>query len=162
MALVGRPEVVILDEPTAGMDPEARAATRRIIGELRDDGAAILLTSHDLADVERLADRIAVLVDGRVVAAGTPAELMAAVTPSVRVRLDRPLDPAEIEALGGAIGRSVVALEAGRYRIDGVAPSPTMIAALTTWCADADRRIVELTTVGGSLEDAYLQLVGAA
>ncbi len=77
MALVGRPEVVILDEPTAGMDPEARAATRRIIGELRADGAAILMTSHDLVDVERLADRIAVLVDGRIVATGTPASLMA-------------------------------------------------------------------------------------
>jgi ABC-2 type transport system ATP-binding protein len=77
MALVGRPEVVVLDEPTAGMDPEARAATRRIVGELRDDGVAILLTSHDLTDVERLADRIAVLVGGRIVAAGTPASLMA-------------------------------------------------------------------------------------
>ena len=162
MALVGRPEVVILDEPTAGMDPEARAATRRIIGELRDDGAAILLTSHDLTDVERLADRIAVLVGGRVVAAGSPAELMAAVSPSVRVRLDRPLDAMEIEALGVAVGGAVVALEPGRYRIEGVPTSPAMIAALTTWCAAADRRIVELITVGGSLEDAYLELVGAA
>ncbi len=160
MALVGRPEVVILDEPTAGMDPEARAATRRIIADLRDEGAAILLTSHDLADVERSADRIAVLVGGRVVASGSPHELMAAVTPSLRVSLDRPLDPAEIAALGGAIGGSVVALEAGRYRIDGVSASPTTIAAVTSWCAAADRRIVELTTVGGSLEDAYLELVG--
>ena len=58
MALVGRPEVVILDEPTAGMDPEARAATRAIVADLRAAGVAILLTSHDLADVERLADRI--------------------------------------------------------------------------------------------------------
>ncbi len=160
MALVGRPEVVILDEPTAGMDPEARATARRIIGELRDDGAAILLTSHDLADVERSADRIAVLVGGRVVASGTPTELMAAVSPSVRVRIDHPLDPAEIEALGRAIGGSVVAIEAGRYRIDGVSADPLTIAALTAWCAAADRRIVELTTVGGSLEDAYLELVG--
>jgi ABC-2 type transport system ATP-binding protein len=162
MALVGRPEVVILDEPTAGMDPEARAATRRIIADLRDEGAAILLTSHDLADVERSADRIAVLVGGRVVASGSPHELMAAVTPSLRISLDRPLDPAGIAALGGAIGGSVVALEAGRYRIEGVPASPTTIAAVTSWCAAADRRIVELTTVGGSLEDAYLELVGEA
>ncbi len=160
MALVGRPEVVILDEPTAGMDPEARAATRRIIADLRDEGAAILLTSHDLADVERSADRIAVLVGGRVVASGSPHELMAAVTPSLQISLDRPLDPAEIAALGDAIGGSVVALEAGRYRIEGVSASPTTIAAVTSWCAAADRRIVALTTVGGSLEDAYLELVG--
>ncbi len=64
VALVGRPEVAILDEPTAGMDPEARAATRMILHELRGDGVAILLTSHDLTDVERLADRI-VLLAGR-------------------------------------------------------------------------------------------------
>jgi ABC-2 type transport system ATP-binding protein len=162
MALVGRPEVVILDEPTAGMDPEARAATRRIVGELRDAGAAILLTSHDLTDVERLADRIVVLVGGRVVAAGSPAELMAAVSASVRVRLDRPLEPAEIAALGAAVGGSVVALEPGHYRIDGVPASPATVAALTAWCAAADRRIVALTTAGGSLEEAYLELVGAA
>jgi ABC-2 type transport system ATP-binding protein len=162
MALVGRPEVVILDEPTAGMDPEARAATRRIVAELRDGGAAILLTSHDLTDVERLADRIVVLVGGRVVAAGSPGELMAAVSPSVRVHLDRPLDAMEVEALGATLGGTVVALEPGHYRIDGVLASPAVIAELTTWCAAADRRIVALTTVGGSLEDAYLELVGAA
>jgi ABC-2 type transport system ATP-binding protein len=162
MALVGRPEVVILDEPTAGMDPEARAATRRIIADLRDEGAAILLTSHDLADVERSADRIVVLVDGRVVASGSPSELMAAVTPSVRFSLDRPLDATEIAGLGRAVGGSVVALEAGRYRVDGITADPTTIAALTEWCATADRRIVELKTVGGSLEDAYLALVGGS
>jgi ABC-2 type transport system ATP-binding protein len=162
MALVGRPDVVILDEPTAGMDPEARAATRGIVGALRDDGAAILLTSHDLADVERSADRIAVLAGGRIVASGSPAELMAAASSSLRVRLDPPLEPADVDALGGAIGGAVVAIDTGRYRIDGVAPSPATIAALTAWCAATDRRVVELTTVGGTLEDAYLELVGRA
>ena len=142
------------------MDPEARATTRRVIADLRDEGAAILLTSHDLADVERSADRIAVLVGGHLVASGSPSELMAKVMPSVRVSFDRPLDPTEIAGLGGAIGGSVVVLEAGRYRIDGIAADPTTIAALTTWCATADRRILGLQTVGGSLEDAYLELVG--
>ncbi len=77
LALVGRPEVVVLDEPTAGMDPEARVTTRAIIEDLRAGGAAILLTSHDLTDVERLADRICILDGGRIVASGTPAELIA-------------------------------------------------------------------------------------
>ena len=97
LALVGRPEVVILDEPTAGMDPEARATTRAIVADLRGDGAAILLTSHDLTDVERLADRIYVLGGGpdrrlrdarRSCAAG--------VRPRLRFRLDRPLDADEV------------------------------------------------------------------
>jgi ABC-2 type transport system ATP-binding protein len=71
VALAGRPEVLLLDEPTAGMDPEARAVTRELITDLRADGVAILLTSHDLVDVERLADRVAVLVAGRIVAHGS-------------------------------------------------------------------------------------------
>src|SRR5262249_57061288 len=77
LALVGRPDVAILDEPTSGMDVEARASTRELLGSLRDDGVAVLLTSHDLADVERLADRIAIIDRGRLVAAGSPDELSA-------------------------------------------------------------------------------------
>jgi ABC-2 type transport system ATP-binding protein len=75
VALVGRPEVLILDEPTAGMDPEARAVTRELIAAERAAGAAILLTSHDLVDVERLADRVVVIAAGRILAVGTVAEV---------------------------------------------------------------------------------------
>ena len=120
VALVGRPEVAILDEPTAGMDPEARAATRAVITDLRAEGAAILLTSHDLTDVERLADRIAILAGGRIVATGTVAALTAGLRPRLRVRLDRPLDDRELLALGGAAGGDVVELEPGRYEIDAL------------------------------------------
>src|SRR6185295_8379756 len=113
LALVGRPEVAILDEPTAGMDVEARAATRDLLAGLRDDGVAILLTSHDLADVERLADRIAVIDRGRLVAIGSPAELTSASAPVLRFRLAAPLDEpdrvalaarlAEVHSGGGAV-----------------------------------------------------------
>ncbi len=81
------------------MDPEARAATRAIVAAEREEGAAILLTSHDLTDVERLADRIVILDAGRVVASGTPAELRAGATARLRFRLDRPLDAAELVSL---------------------------------------------------------------
>jgi len=166
LALVGRPEVVILDEPTAGMDPEARAATRAIVAGLRETGAAILLTSHDLIDVERLADRICVLDGGRVIASGTPAELTAGAVPRLRFRLDRALGMADLAALSAAIARvrsgaSVVADGDGaRYRLEGAAPDPAFVAALAAWCAGADRLIVELRAGGGSLEDVYLELVG--
>ena len=125
LALVGRPEVVILDEPTAGMDPEARATTRAIVADLRADGAAILMTSHDLTDVERLADRIYVLVAGRIVAAGTPAELRAGVTARLRFRLDRALGTDEVAALERALGAIRPGLtvrpdgDGGRYRLEG-------------------------------------------
>ncbi len=78
VALVGRPDVLVLDEPTAGMDPEARAVTRELVAGLRDAGAAILLTSHDLVDVERLADRVVVIAAGRVLAEGTVADVRGA------------------------------------------------------------------------------------
>jgi ABC-2 type transport system ATP-binding protein len=77
VALVGRPDVLVLDEPTGGMDPEARVLTRGILDGLRGDGAAILMTSHDLVDVERLADRVVIIRDGRVLASSTPAVLQA-------------------------------------------------------------------------------------
>jgi ABC-2 type transport system ATP-binding protein len=162
VALVGRPEVLILDEPTAGMDPEARVATRSIIDGRRGDGAAILLTSHDLVDVERLADRIVIIVEGRMVASGSATELAAGLRPRLRFRLDRPLTTEELPAVTTAIGANVRMTDPGGYEVDGVAPSPALLATLTAWCAANDRMVVESTSVGGSLEDAYLALVEGA
>ncbi len=167
LALVGRPDVLVLDEPTAGMDPEARAATRAIVAAEREAGAAILLTSHDLTDVERLADRIIIIDAGRVVASGTPEALRAGAAAGLRFRLDRALRPADATDLERALAasRADVTLapdgDDGRYRIQGAAPDAGLIAALAAWCAAADRVIVDLRTAGGSLEDVYLDLVAA-
>src|SRR3954447_6777674 len=75
-ALVGRPELVFLDEPTAGMDPQARASTWDLVRQLRDRGTTIVLTTHLLDEAEQLCDRVAIIVAGRVAALGTPRELM--------------------------------------------------------------------------------------
>ena len=80
-ALAGEPDLLVLDEPTAGMDPEAKRSTRALIAGLRAEGRAILLTTHDLADVERLADRVVILARGRIVAEGAPATLIASPSP---------------------------------------------------------------------------------
>ncbi len=174
LALVGRPELAILDEPTAGMDVEARAATRELLSGLRASGTTVILTSHDLADVERLADRIAILDRGRIVALGAPDELTAAGSAGLRFRLAAPLEAADradlterLAAVGGRAGASPGSIEddggAGRYRVAGAAPpSPAVVAALAAWCADRGARIVELRTGGGSLEERYLELIGAA
>jgi ABC-2 type transport system ATP-binding protein len=166
LALVGRPEVLVLDEPTAGMDPEGRAATRAIVADLRAAGVAILLTSHDLGDVERMADRVCVLREGRIVAFGTPAALAGGVQPRLRFRLDRPVIGTDLVQLGERLARAtpdailVVEADGAQYCVDGVAPDPGLVAALAGWCADAGRLIVESRTVGATLEEAYLELVG--
>jgi ABC-2 type transport system ATP-binding protein len=166
LALVGRPDVAILDEPTAGMDVEARAATRELLAGLRDEGVAILLTSHDLADVERLADRIAIIDRGRLLAEGSPGELTAA-SPTVRFALATPLSEGDRAALGDrlATGGTVTIAEdggPGRYRADGLDPSPAAVAAVAAWFEAKRVLLVELRTGGGTLEERYLELIGGA
>jgi ABC-2 type transport system ATP-binding protein len=168
VALVGRPDVLLLDEPTAGLDPEARMVVRKLVAEARSGGAAILLTSHDLTDVERLADRIAVIDRGRVVASGTPAELTSGVGSAIRFRVGRPLETAEAATIqrhlhdvhGLTEAKLVADGGPGRYRVDGVpAITPAAVAALAAGAAEAGVTIVELRAGGGTLEEAYFALL---
>jgi ABC-2 type transport system ATP-binding protein len=165
LALIGRPELVVLDEPTAGMDPAAKATTRQLIANLRADGVSVLLTTHDMDDVERLADRVALIDRGRLVALGTLSELTAGAKARVRFRLAVSLSEPELVALGqrlGAIDSAARVASDGpqRYRVDGAAAGPELIAALADWCAERDIQVVELDAGGGSLEERYLELVG--
>jgi ABC-2 type transport system ATP-binding protein len=166
LALVGRPELLVLDEPTAGMDPAAKAAVRALLGDLREAGRTILLTTHELADVERLADHVVVIDRGRVLAKGTPAELVAGASPILRFRLAGPVEPhvilgaedaASLEAaLGGSLDADGAA---GRYRLAGRAPDPDLVARLAAWCAARGLLVAELRTTGGSLEEWFLELI---
>ena len=165
LALVGRPEVLILDEPTAGLDPEARAIVRALIAEERATGGAILLTSHDLTDVERLADRIVILRAGRIAAAGTPAELATGLRPRLRFRLDRALETHDLERLDAAVQAAIPGAgigptgDVGWLEVLDVGPSPELIAAVADACRTAGWLIVESRATGGSLEDRYLELI---
>jgi ABC-2 type transport system ATP-binding protein len=163
LALVGRPEMVFLDEPTAGMDPVARSATRDLVRSLAGSGVAVLLTTHDLDDVERCADRVAILHRGRIVAEGTPGEL-AGSGGGLRLRARQPL---ETEALARSLRARwpdvrAARVENGWISIADVDPGPDLIAAVAAWAADAGIHITELRTGAASLEDRYLQLTGHA
>jgi ABC-2 type transport system ATP-binding protein len=167
LALIGRPELLVLDEPTAGMDPAAKQATRDRIAALRAAGTTIVLTTHELGDVERLADHVAVLDRGRVVAYGTPAELTGAGAPRVRFRLSSRLEDGDGAALVAAVAQGtavrLVAAGAGAaYEIQGLdtAPDPRLVAALAAWCAERGLLITELRLGAASLEERYLELVG--
>jgi ABC-2 type transport system ATP-binding protein len=159
LALVGRPELVALDEPTAGMDIEGRAATRELLGAFRGDGVTVLLTSHDLGDVEKVADRIAILDRGRIVGLGTPAELAGAGEAAMRFRLDRRLETEDLVTLARDVA-AVLGEGDRRYRFDGVTGTPALISALTSWCAERGILVVELRVGGATLEERYLELVG--
>jgi len=162
LALVGRPELLILDEPTAGMDPAAKVLVRELLGELRAAGRTMLVTTHELSDAERLADRVAVLDRGRVIALGTPAEVIAGGTPVLRFRARAPLEPADAAALGVALGGTLHDDGmAGRYRLVGRAPDPALVATLAAWAAERGLLLAEVRTTGGSLEERFLELVRA-
>jgi ABC-2 type transport system ATP-binding protein len=167
VALVGRPDLVVLDEPTAGMDVEARAATRDLLGRLREDGVTILLTSHDLTDVERLADRVAIIDRGRIASLGAPGGVAAAGVRVLRFRLSAALTAADRVLLETRIGlgRTQVTLAEdggpGRYRLDGLSPDPASIAAVADWCAERGALIIDLRTGGTTLEERYLDLIGS-
>jgi len=169
LALVGRPELLVLDEPTAGMDPEAKAVVRALIADLRSAGRTILLTTHELADVERLADRVVVMDHGRAVAAGTPAELVAGSGPILRFRLAGrdgavvAIDADELDALGAALGGSLGPDGGpGRHRLAGRAPDPRAIAYLAGWCEQRGLLLAELQTSGGTLEERFLELIAGS
>ena len=168
LALIGRPELLVLDEPTAGMDPAAKQATRDRIATLRATGTTILLTTHELGDVERLADRVAILDRGRLVALGTPAELTGSGAPRIRFRLSSPLDPADAAALAAALspggtGHVTTAGPGASYEVEGLATDAVdsrLVAALATWCASRGLLLTELRLGAASLEERYLELVG--
>lgn len=155
LALVGRPEVVFLDEPTAGVDPRGRLAIRGQIADLRAAGVCVLLTTHELEEAERVADRIVIMDHGRVVASGTPAELAASDPTGARIRFGAPagLDTAD---LGRAVEARVVEHRPGEYTV-AAAGDPATIARLTAWLAERNLPLSDLRT-GSRLEEVFLHL----
>lgn len=155
LALVGRPEMLFLDEPTAGVDLEGRDLIRSLVRTLAEDGAAVLLTTHDLAEAEQLADRVVILDHGHIVADGSPAELMGdAEGEDLRFGAAPGLDTASLAA---AIGGPVREVTPGEYEV-GLAPTPRVVAALTSWLAEHDQPLVDLRARRQRLEDVFRRL----
>lgn len=158
LALVGRPEVLFLDEPTAGVDPEGRRAVRDVVAGLRHAGRCVVLTTHELAEAERLADRVVIVHRGRVVAEGTPQSLAAATGGAGSVAFGA-APGLDVAALGAALGAAVAEESPGRYRV-AAGGTPALTAALTAWLAARDLSLSDLRA-GRSLEETYLAIVGA-
>jgi ABC-2 type transport system ATP-binding protein len=154
LALVGRPSIVFLDEPTAGIDPAGRRLIRRTVADLRDEGVTVVLTTHDLDEAEALADRVVIIDHGRVLADGPPAALRRGGDEDVLFGAEPGLDTV---ALAAAVGGPVHEMTPGEYRAN-VAPTPATVAALTRWLADHDLPLADLRAGRQRLEDVFLRL----
>jgi ABC-2 type transport system ATP-binding protein len=155
LALVGRPRVAFLDEPTNSVDVQGRQLIRRLVRELAHDGVCVVLTTHDLDEAEKLADRVVILDNGRLLTSGTPGELMSAGgSREIRFGAQAGLDTA---TLGKELMAAIEEESPGEYRID-VEPSPANIAALTNWLAARDLHLADLRAGRQRLEDVFLRM----
>ncbi|HPY23878.1 MAG: type transport system ATP-binding protein [Actinomycetota bacterium] len=158
-AIVGRPELVFLDEPTAGMDAHARLVVWELIDALRRDGVTVVLTTHQLKEAEELADQIVIIDRGSPVASGTPAELMrSGAEDQLRFTAPRRLDLALLVA---ALPEGYRATEPspGEYLVEGKI-DPQVLATVTSWCARLNILATDLRVENRSLEDVFLDLTG--
>ena len=158
-AVVGRPELVFLDEPTAGMDAHARIVVWELIDALRRDGVTVVLTTHQLTEAEELADRLVIIDHGVAVATGTPAELMRSGAEN-QLRFTRPR-MLDLSLLVSALPEGYRATETapGEYLVEGHI-DPQVLATVTAWCARLDVLATDMRVEQRSLEDVFLELTG--
>ncbi len=162
MALVGRPELVFVDEPTAGMDPQGWRTTWELLTELRADGVTVVLTTHYMEEAERLADCVHIIDRGRLVVSGSPLELTRGGRVStIRLVVTKPFPAGAPESLRQRLGEGteVTQLDDVSLVITGPADSTTL-ATVSAWCEE-NRVLPETLTLGQrTLEDVFLELTG--
>jgi ABC-2 type transport system ATP-binding protein len=157
MALIARPELLFLDEPTTGMDPHARRMTWELIRTLRADGVSVVLTTHYLDEAEEQADNVIVLHVGRIVAEGTPAELTKAGSGG-QIRFSARSGLAVDDLKSALPGHSQVTEERPGSYLVRAEVTPALLAAVTSWCADQGVLAEGLSVERRSLEDVFLAL----
>jgi ABC-2 type transport system ATP-binding protein len=162
MALVGRPEIVFVDEPTAGMDPGARRTTWELLEELRSAGATVVLTTHYMDEAERLADRIHIIDRGRMIASGTSLELTrGGHSATIRLVVTKPFPPDAPVSLRHALGDRVEVTLLDELSIVVTGPADaSSLAVVSRWCEDNDVLPESLTLGQRTLEDVFLELTG--
>jgi ABC-2 type transport system ATP-binding protein len=160
LCIVGRPELVFLDEPTAGLDVAGRGLTWELIEELKAAGVAVVLTTHAIDEAERIAEAVVIVDEGRVVAAGSPAELTRAAGQRRELRFDAPAGlPLDLLATRLPGGTTAAEPSPGHYVVTGEI-TPALTAAVTGWCAEQAVMPDHMTTGGRSLEEVFVQLTG--
>ena len=153
VALIGDPDLVFLDEPTTGFDPAARRDAWNMIEGLKELGKTIFLTTHYMDEAQHLADRVAILARGRIVAQGRPDELSGGGVTVVRFRMPEGVERADLKTAAGAD----VEVEGNEARIETSQPQRTLFR-LTGWAEQAGLQLADLEVRRPSLEDAFLEL----
>jgi ABC-2 type transport system ATP-binding protein len=156
LALIGDPELIFLDEPTTGFDPSARRAAWEVIGGLRDLGKTVFLTTHYMEEAERLADRIAVIAAGQIVAEGTPQTLGGRQVGGSRITFALP-GGTEIGELPGTLAERAQEEGGGLIALPSTAVTADL-HALSGWALDRGLELDELEVRRPTLEDVYLKL----
>jgi ABC-2 type transport system ATP-binding protein len=157
LALVGRPEVLFLDEPTAGMDPRARQTTWDLVRDLRAAGTTVVLTTHAMDEAEHLCDRVAIIDRGRIVTEGSPADLTSAGGEDLRFATTAGLDLPALAAALSLASDLVAESRPGEYRIRAEM-TPELVAELAVWLRDKGYGLTELRTARATLEEVFLAL----
>jgi ABC-2 type transport system ATP-binding protein len=157
VTLVNDPDLLVLDEPTTGIDPVGRRTVRELVADLADGGTTVLVTTHDMDEAERLADRVALLVDGRVRAAGSPADLVAAHGGDRRLVVACEDGETPDAAALGSLGERVEVGD-GEVRVYGVGAGD--VSAVAEAVAAAGATVDELSWARPGLEDVYLAVTG--
>lgn len=156
LAVVGRPLVLFLDEPTAGLDPGARRLTWEFVQELKRDGVTIVLSTHLLDEAERLADRVAIIDGGQLLTVDTPQALMQTHTSHVQFTAQAGVD---VSVLSRLLGATVSENTPGRYVI-AASNSPALFAALATFASQHNLVVEQWQTGTANLEDVFFRLTG--
>lgn len=162
MAVVGRPELLFVDEPTAGMDPQARRDTWDLLEEMRADGVTVVLTTHYMDEAEKLADQVHIIDHGRLVVSGSPLELTRGTGVStIRLVVTEPFPPEAPTSLQATLGppTEVRAIDAHSLLITGPADASTL-AKVSAWCEEHGVLPESLSLGQRTLEDVFLQLTG--
>ncbi|KOG86203.1 multidrug ABC transporter ATPase, partial [Streptomyces varsoviensis] len=159
-ALIHRPEVLFLDEPTTGLDPEARHATWHLVRELRESGTTVLLTTHYLEEAEELADRVAIMDKGRIAASGTLAEVIAAHPARIRFTLPEGWYVGDLPPLAELGVDSYE--QTGRGIELRTRELQRSLTGLLLWARDKDVELDGLDPRTASLEEAFLSIAGRA
>ncbi|MGH7579395.1 MAG: ABC transporter ATP-binding protein [Gemmatimonadales bacterium] len=159
-ALVGDPALLFLDEPTTGLDPQSRRQLWDLIERFKADGRAILLTTHYMEEAERLCDRVAIVDHGRVIALGTPRELVASLSAEHVIEFSIAAgSPVDEPALGVVEGVTSAVRGDGTYRIR-VAELHRTVPGLLIELRRQGLQLTELRTHSASLEDVFVELTG--